>query len=40
MYFTDFPTETDWEALMTVRFIEELSESIALFICGEGYLDT
>ena len=35
MCFTDFPTETGREALMTVRFIEELRESIALFICGE-----
>jgi len=35
MSFTDFPTETGREALMTVRFIEELRESIALFICGE-----
>jgi hypothetical protein len=35
MCFTDFPTETGREALMTARFIEELRESIALFICGE-----
>ena len=35
MCFTDFPTETGREALMTVRFIEELRESVALFICGE-----
>ncbi len=35
MCFTDFPTETGREALMTVRFIEELRGSIALFICGE-----
>ncbi len=35
MCFTDFPTETGREALMTTRFIEELRESIALFICGE-----
>jgi hypothetical protein len=35
MCFTDFPTETGREALLTTRFIEELRESIALFICGE-----
>ena len=35
MCFTNFPTETGREALMTTRFIEELRESIALFICGE-----
>lgn len=35
MCFTDFPTETGREALMTARFIEELRESTALFICGE-----
>jgi hypothetical protein len=35
MCFTDFPTETGREAMMTARFIEELRESIALFICGE-----
>jgi anaerobic magnesium-protoporphyrin IX monomethyl ester cyclase len=35
MCFTDFPTETGPEALMTTRFIEELRESISLFICGE-----
>ena len=35
MCFADFPTETGREALMTARFIEELRESIALFICGE-----
>jgi anaerobic magnesium-protoporphyrin IX monomethyl ester cyclase len=35
MCFTDFPTETCREALMTVRFIGELCDSIALFICGE-----
>ena len=35
MCFTDFPTETGQEALMTARFIEELRESTALFICGE-----
>ncbi|PIV01206.1 MAG: B12-binding domain-containing radical SAM protein [Syntrophobacterales bacterium CG_4_8_14_3_um_filter_58_8] len=35
MCFTDFPTETGREALMTARFIEELRDSIALFICGE-----
>lgn len=35
MCFTDFPTETGREALLTARFIEELRESIALFICGE-----
>ncbi len=35
MCFTDFPTETGREALMTTRFIAELRESIALFICGE-----
>ncbi|MHB8909271.1 MAG: B12-binding domain-containing radical SAM protein [Syntrophales bacterium] len=35
MCFTDFPMETGREALMTTRFIGELRESIALFICGE-----
>ncbi|MHB9097612.1 MAG: B12-binding domain-containing radical SAM protein, partial [Syntrophales bacterium] len=35
MCFTDFPTETSREALMTTRFIEELRDSVALFICGE-----
>ena len=35
MCFTDFPTETGREALMTVRFIAELAGSVALFICGE-----
>lgn len=35
MCFTDFPTETLREALMTTRFLEEHCEEIALFICGE-----
>jgi hypothetical protein len=35
MCFTDFPTETGREALMTIRFIQELRQSVALFICGE-----
>lgn len=40
MCFTDFPTETAREALMTTRFIEEHREDIALFICGEFALTT
>jgi anaerobic magnesium-protoporphyrin IX monomethyl ester cyclase len=40
MCFTDFPTETVREALMTVHFIEELRENVALFICGEFALTT
>jgi anaerobic magnesium-protoporphyrin IX monomethyl ester cyclase len=35
MCFTDFPTETYREALSTMKMLEELRESVALFICGE-----
>ncbi|MBI5495448.1 MAG: radical SAM protein [Deltaproteobacteria bacterium] len=35
MCFTDFPTENYREAMATVRFVEELAEHVALFICGE-----
>jgi radical SAM family protein len=35
MCFTDFPTETHAEAMATVRFLDELRDELALFICGE-----
>jgi hypothetical protein len=35
MCFTDFPTESYREALATMRFLDELREHVALFICGE-----
>ncbi|HEX2568697.1 MAG TPA: radical SAM protein [Polyangia bacterium] len=35
MCFTDFPTETGPEAMMTLRFLEEHHEEVALFIVGE-----
>ncbi len=35
MCFTDFPTESYKEALSTVKFLGELREHVALFICGE-----
>jgi hypothetical protein len=35
MCFTDFPTETQKEAMATVRWLEQLHEEIALFILGE-----
>jgi hypothetical protein len=35
MCFTDFPTETYREAMATVRFLHDLHQDLALFICGE-----
>ena len=35
MCFTDFPTESANEALMTVRFLDELRDEVALFIVGQ-----
>lgn len=34
MVFTDFPTETAAEALETMALLDELGESISLFMCG------
>ncbi|MCG6537415.1 MAG: B12-binding domain-containing radical SAM protein, partial [Syntrophales bacterium LBB04] len=35
MCFTDFPTETRDEALMTIKALEKLKPALSLFICGE-----
>ena len=35
MCFTDFPTESFREAMATLRFVGELEDDLALFICGE-----
>jgi hypothetical protein len=35
MCFTDFPTESAREAMATIRFLHELHDDVALFICGE-----
>ncbi|MDD5308951.1 MAG: B12-binding domain-containing radical SAM protein [Deltaproteobacteria bacterium] len=38
MVFTGFPTETEDEALATVRLLERLRGSLSLFMCGEFHL--